>query len=61
MPRRIGNTNVPRNPVARSPILRRGGVHQRSRTAERQQARAQTRELAEDWREEIEFELRQVP
>ena len=56
MPRRIANTTVPRNPVARSPLMRRGGAHQRSRTAERQQSRAQTSELAEDWREELEFE-----
>ena len=56
MPRRIGNTTVPRNHVARSLMLRRGGAHQRSRTSERQQNRARVRELTDDWREELEFE-----
>lgn len=31
--------NRPRNPVARSPLLKKGGVHQRSRSGERQQHR----------------------
>lgn len=56
MPRRIGNTIVPRNPVARAATNRRAGVHERSRTAQRQQSRARVRELTEDWREELEFE-----
>lgn len=56
MPRRVGNTIVPRNPVARSASMRRGGVHARGRTAERMGSRARVRELTEDWREELEFE-----
>lgn len=56
MPRRVGNTIVPRNPVARSAALRRGGMHRRGRTSERQSSRARVKELLEDWREELEFE-----
>ncbi len=55
MPRRIGNTIVSRNRVAQSPLLRRGGAHQQSRTSERQGTRLQTRDEAENWREEIEL------
>ncbi len=53
MPRRIQNTNAPRNPVARSPLMRRGGVHQRSRTSERQSSRAQLRDLIDGWQDEL--------
>jgi len=55
MPRRVGNTLVPRNPVIRHTVSQRAGVHERSRTSERQASRARVRELAEDWREELEF------
>lgn len=60
MPSRV-NTNQPRNlrprnPVARSPLLRRGGVHEKSASAKRQQQRQHTRALSDDWREELEFE-----
>jgi len=56
MPRRVGNTLVPRNPVIRHAISQRAGVHERSRTSVRQANRAQVRALADDWREELEFE-----
>ncbi len=56
MPRRIGNTIVPRNPVAQSATNRRAGVHERNRTSQRQQSRARVRELTEGWREELAFE-----
>lgn len=59
MPSRISNQprNLrPRNPVARSPLLRRGGVHEKSVSAKRQQQRQVTRTLTDDWREELEFE-----
>ena len=39
---------TPRNPVARAPILRKGGVHQRARSGERQQARQSLDELLMD-------------
>lgn len=36
----------PRNPVARAPILRKGGVHDKARSGERQRARQRlTREV----------------
>jgi len=38
MPRRVGNTIVPRNPVAVSAATRRAGAHERGRTAERQRS-----------------------
>ena len=33
-----------RNPVAHAPILRKGGVHQKSRSAERQQGKRKLRQ-----------------
>ena len=61
MSRIIGNTNTgrtiaPRNPVARSPLLRKGGAHERSKTSLRQQSRGALRTQLDDWREELEFE-----
>ncbi|MEO0367500.1 MAG: hypothetical protein AAF197_01810 [Pseudomonadota bacterium] len=56
MPRRIQNTTVPRNPVARSPLLRRGGVHERSRSAIRQQNRQSLQDEASHWRDELDSE-----
>lgn len=41
----------PRNPVARSPLLRKGGVHRKSRSAERMQSKRELKEEAEDERE----------
>lgn len=35
-----------RNPVAAAPILRKGGVHQKSKTAERTKARLQLKREA---------------
>lgn len=37
------NTGI-RNPVAQSPLIRKGGVHQRSAKAERQRAKARLRQ-----------------
>jgi hypothetical protein len=39
-----------RNPVASAPILRKGGAHQKSKTAERVNARTQLRRDAAEWR-----------
>ncbi|MDG4594626.1 MAG: hypothetical protein P9F75_02860 [Candidatus Contendobacter sp.] len=39
-----------RNPVAAAPILRKGGAHQKSKTAERAQVRAQLRRESTAWR-----------
>jgi hypothetical protein len=38
----------PRNPVARSPLLRKGGVHQKSRGALRREANVALRMLQRD-------------
>jgi hypothetical protein len=49
------NTPVPRrvgNPVARSPLLRKGGVHQRSRSGERRLQRQALVEEVEKWQKE---------
>ena len=41
----------PRNPVARSPLLRKGGVHRKSRSAERMRLKRELKEVAEVSRE----------
>ncbi len=61
MPRRIISnsgvtTQVPRNPVARSPLLKKGGAHEPSKTNERRNAKHALEMQLEDWREELEFE-----
>lgn len=47
-----------RNPVALSPLLRKGGVHQRCRSSERRQQNNELRDLLDEWKhsEEEEFE-----
>ena len=45
-----------RNPVARSPLLRKGGVHEKNTSAKRQQQKLNDNRLLDDWREELEFE-----
>lgn len=37
-----------RNPVARSPLLRKGGAHGKTTAAQRRQANVDTRKLARD-------------
>jgi len=39
-----------RNPVAAAPILRKGGAHQPSKTAERTRVRTQLRRESVEWR-----------
>jgi len=61
MPRRVigtagMTTAVPRNPVARSPLLRKGGVHQETKTNQRRNARQALEGQLEDWRDDLEFE-----
>jgi len=58
MPRVIGNTLVPRNPVAKTLRNQRGGAHTESRSAVRQQKRQSLRQELDDWREELDFERR---
>ena len=38
-----------RNPVALSPLLRTGGVHQRCRSSERRQQNEVLRDLLDEW------------
>ena len=42
----------PRNPVARSPLLRKGGAHRKSRSAERMKSKRELKDEAEGDREE---------
>lgn len=44
------------NPVARSPLLRKGGVHERSVSGQRARARLSTLSALEEWLEEREEE-----
>ena len=39
---------APRNPVARSPLLRKGGVHEKSIGAKRRHAKIQLQKLVRD-------------
>lgn len=39
----------PRNPAARSPLLRKGGVHTRPRSSQRQHVHRQLDQAVEDW------------
>ena len=58
MPRVIGNTLVPRNPITKTLRNQRGGAHTESRSAVRQQKRQSMRQELGDWREELDFERR---
>ncbi len=49
-------TIKPRNPVALSPLLRKGGVHCKSNSAIRQSRRVSLAQDLDDWRDELEFE-----
>lgn len=40
-------TSKPRNPVARSPLLRKGGAHRKSRSAERMRSKRELKDEAE--------------
>lgn len=61
MPRRIVSnlgvtTQVPRNPVARSPLLKKGGAHEPSKTTQRRNDKHALETQLENWREELDFE-----
>lgn len=40
-------TSKPRNPVARSPLLRKGGAHRKSRSAERMRSKRELKDEAD--------------
>lgn len=42
----------PRNPVARSPLMKKGGVHQKSRSGQRQQERDVVQSELDEWADE---------
>jgi hypothetical protein len=46
-----------RNPVARSPLLRKGGIHERSKSGLRAEAKQQLQDELEFWQEGLEEEL----
>ena len=46
----------PRNPIALSPLLRKGGVHERSKTGVRAEAKQELQDELEFWQEELEEE-----
>jgi len=41
--------STPRNPYAQHPLMRKGGVHQKSKSAIRTQARREVRKMSRDW------------
>ncbi len=49
-------TIKPRNPVALSPLLRKGGVHCKSNSAIRQSRRVSLAQDLRDWQFELDFE-----
>jgi len=57
MPKLIGNTITPRNPVARALANRGGsGAHQAAPSGHRQRSKTAVRNDIEDWRDDLEFE-----
>lgn len=52
----MSQTLKPRNPVARSLLLRKGGVHQKSATAKRQHVRTGLNRQLDDWEDDLAFE-----
>ncbi len=48
------NRRVFRNPVAQNPLLRKGGPHQKSRSAERRNQRQAIDAALDTWHEELE-------
>jgi len=46
----------PRNPVARSPIMKKGGVHEKSRSSERRQEDRAIEDGLDAWAEDSEKE-----
>ncbi len=50
-----------RNTVARSPLLRKGGAHQRVRSGERQRDKLQTSDALQEWLEERQTKREKPP
>lgn len=47
---------APRNPVARSPLMRKGGVHEKSKSSQRRSKREELISELEALKEDLEFE-----
>ncbi len=54
-----GRNRTIRNPVAQSPLLRKGGVHTESKTGQRVRDRMKVSSAIDEWLEEIEDKLDQ--
>ncbi len=54
-----GTNRAIRNPVAQSPLLRKGGVHTESKTGQRVRDRMKVSSAIDEWAEEIEDRLDQ--
>ena len=65
MPKRRKNnhsnsvTVAPRNPFSQHPLMRRGGVHQKSNSAKRAADRRETRRQSRDWSDILTIHLSQ--
>ena len=46
----------PRNPIARSPLMKKGGVHEKSKTTQRRGSKESVKGELEDWRNDVKFE-----
>ena len=42
-------TVAPRNPFSHHPLMRKGGVHEKTKSAQRAETRRETKKLARDW------------
>ncbi|RBP53183.1 hypothetical protein [Arenicella xantha] len=49
-------TKAPRNPVARAPIMRKGGAHQNAKSPARASEERITRTASSNWRDDVSFE-----
>ncbi len=48
-PRTPSILTAPRNPYWDHPLMAKGGIHQKSKSAERAKIRRETKQLARDW------------
>jgi hypothetical protein len=46
----------PRNPAARSPLMKKGGVHEKTKTSKRRSSKESVKGDLEDWRDDVKFE-----
>ena len=46
----------PRNAAARSPLMKKGGVHEKTKTSKRRASKESVKGDLEDWREDVKFE-----